>query len=182
MTDPVFTPFPKIARLYRDIIITEKIDGTNASVHIGEDGSFRTASRNRWITPENDNAGFSRWASQHREELMQLGPGAHFGEWWGTGIQRGYHLSEKRFSLFNVSRWGDDTIRPACCRVVPVLYRGPFSDAAVQLAMSDLATGGSLAAPGFPDPEGIVVFHTASGTLFKYTFGGDGAKGLGVAA
>ena len=80
MSDPGFTPFPKIARLYRDIIITEKIDGTNASVHIGEDGSFRTASRNRWTTPESDNAGFSRWAHQHREELMQLGPGAHFGE------------------------------------------------------------------------------------------------------
>ena len=64
MSDPGFTPFPKIARLYRDIIITEKIDGTNASVHIGEDGSFRTASRNRWTTPESDNQAGKETACQ----------------------------------------------------------------------------------------------------------------------
>lgn len=170
-----FKEFPKIARLYRDIVVTEKIDGTNASVFIGEDGDFRTGSRTRWITPESDNHGFARWAAQHREELLALGPGHHFGEWWGTGIQRGYHLSEKRFSLFNVHKWGES--RPACCHVVPVLYRGPFSDAAIQLAMSDLMAGGSVAAPGFPNPEGVVIFHTAGSVLFKYTHGGDGAKG-----
>lgn len=177
-----FIPFPKIGRLYRDIVITEKIDGTNASVHIGEDGSFRAASRTRWITPEGDNHGFARWAYQHRDELMQLGPGAHFGEWWGTGIQRGYYLSEKRFSLFNTHRWSDDAVRPACCHVVPVLYRGPFDGNAIQLTVSDLRANGSVAAPGFPNPEGVVVFHTANSTLFKYTFGGDGAKGQKEAA
>ena len=172
-----FNEFPKIARLYRDVVVTEKLDGTNASIFIGEDGEFLIGSRTRWITPETDNHGFARWAMQHREELLALGPGHHFGEWWGTGIQRGYHLSEKRFSLFNVHRWGDDAIRPACCHVVPVLYRGTFSDAAVQLAMNDLATKGSMAAPGFMEPEGVVVFHTANGVSFKFTFGGDGAKG-----
>lgn len=177
-----FVPFPKVARLYRDIVVTEKIDGTNASIHIGEDGSFRTASRTRWITPGDDNFGFARWAEQHREELLALGPGSHFGEWWGVGIQRTYHLSERRFSLFNTHRWGDDAARPACCHVVPVLYRGPFSDDAIRYALDALRRGGSAAAPGFMNPEGVVVFHTASGVLFKCTLGSDGAKGAERAA
>lgn len=29
-----FKAWPKIPRLFRDVIITEKIDGTNAAIHI----------------------------------------------------------------------------------------------------------------------------------------------------
>jgi hypothetical protein len=122
VSDAEFVPFPKMARLSREIIITEKLDGTNAQVFIGEDGLIRAGSRTRWITPEDDNYGFARWVHNHADELRGLGPGRHFGEWWGQGIQRNYSLTEKRFSLFNVSRWGEE--RPACCHVVPVLYRG----------------------------------------------------------
>ena len=32
-----------------------------------------------------------------------------------------------------------------------------------------LRASGSFAAPGFMNPEGVVVFHTASGTFFKKT-------------
>src|SRR3990167_1858406 len=85
-----FKEFPKIARLSREAIVTEKIDGTNASVFIGEDGMFLTGSRSGWITPEKDNYGFSRWAHVHKDELLKLGPGMHYGEWWGQGIQRKY--------------------------------------------------------------------------------------------
>ena len=117
-----FQEFPKIARLNREVVVTEKIDGTNASVYIGEPGAggehgaFLVGSRTRWITPEADNHGFARWAYDHEEELRTLGPGYHYGEWWGSGIQRGYGLEkgEKRFSLFNVARWGDE--RSAVCR------------------------------------------------------------------
>ena len=91
-----FEKFDKIARLSRNCIITEKIDGTNAQVFIGENGEFLTGSRNRWITPEDDNAGFARWALENKEKLLQLGPGRHFGEWWGSGIQRRYGLDRKR--------------------------------------------------------------------------------------
>ena len=35
-----FIKFEKIARLNREIIITEKIDGTNAQICITEDGEF----------------------------------------------------------------------------------------------------------------------------------------------
>jgi len=87
-----FQEFPKIARYSRDVIVTEKIDGTNACVFIGAEGEFLTGSRTRWITPEAYNYGFSRWAHEHKAELLTLCPGRHFGEWWGGGCQRGYDL------------------------------------------------------------------------------------------
>lgn len=168
-----FPEFPKIARLSREIVVTEKIDGTNASVFIGEDGQFLIGSRTRWITPADDNYGFAAWAVAHKDELMALGPGHHFGEWWGQGIQRNYSQTRKRFSLFNVSRWRDDAIRPACCDVVPTLYEGPLEDHGVMKGVRDalnrLRAEGSVAAPGFMRPEGIIVYHTASRALFKKT-------------
>lgn len=164
-----FTAFNKIPRLSRECVVTEKIDGTNASIFIGEDGEFRVGSRTRWITPENDNFAFAQWAMQRRDELMKLGPGHHFGEWWGIGIQRGYGLTERRFSLFNVKRWANAEDRPACCGVVPVLYEGEFDTGEIAGIVAELASSGSMAAPGFMKPEGVVVYHKASGQLFKKT-------------
>lgn len=171
----IFRPFPKIARLYRDIIVSEKLDGTNASIAISPEGEFWVGSRTRWITPESDNHGFARWAHEHKDELMKLGPGHHFGEWWGSGINRGYGLSkgEKHFSLFNVSRWENEPEFPECCRLIPVLYRGPFSEEAITACENELAVYGSLAAPGFMDPEGIVVYHVAGNVAFKRTIKND---------
>lgn len=182
-----FQAFPKMARLSRECIVTEKIDGTNGQILITEDGGFFVGSRTRWVTPENDNHGFARWAYDHKEELMQLGAGRHFGEWWGQGIQRKYGLTEKRFSLFNVTRWclhdeepkqiptADPRIikmqdvLPACCGLVPILYRGLFTTEAVELAITGLQMTGSQAAPGFMNPEGIVVYHIAGNVGFKKT-------------
>ena len=101
-----FKEFPKMPRLSREIIVTEKIDGTNAQVAVAEldgysspgavwegDGlAIYAGSRTRWITPEADNFGFAAWVRDNAEELATLGPGNHFGEWWGRGIQRGYGL------------------------------------------------------------------------------------------
>lgn len=185
MTD--FQEFPKIARLHRDVIITEKIDGTNAQIYIGENGEFLTGSRSRWITPQDDNFGFSAWAHDNKEELLNLGPGRHFGEWWGEGIQRRYGIVGKRFSLFNVTRWhlhgatpsvipsADPRIEkmtqelPACCCLVPILFRGLFDTFEVRQCIEDLRTNGSKASPGFMRPEGIVVFHVAGNVGFKQT-------------
>ena len=167
MTD--FIGFQKIPRLSRECIVTEKIDGTNGCIYIGEDGEFLVGSRNRWITPENDNFGFARWAYEHKDELLRLGPGRHFGEWWGQGIQRGYGLREKRFSLFNVSKWSDDAVRPGCCHVVPLLYRGPFDTGEIRGYLKYLGYHGSLAAPGFMRPEGVVIYHVAGNLYFKKT-------------
>ena len=195
-------------RLSRECIITEKIDGTNASIYITEttdedrgplswdaqkiiaiigDLTIRAGSRTRWITPQDDNFGFASWVNQNRDELIKLGPGHHFGEWWGQGIQRKYGLSEKRFSLFNVSWWclhGEtpqtmptadprilkmQDILPPCCGLVPVLYRGEFSTDRVNEELMWLWDAGSAAAPGFMNPEGVVAYHVAGNVGFKKT-------------
>lgn len=170
-----FHPFNKIPRLNREVIVTEKIDGTNGCVHVAEDGTVTAGSRSRWITPEQDNHGFARWVAEHADELRALGPGYHYGEWWGQGIQRKYGLIEKRWSLFNVSKWSDDAMRPACCHVVPVICVGMDIRAAVEVSLMKLRLDGSLAAPGFMKPEGVVAFHTASGHLYKVTLEHDEA-------
>ena len=164
-----FKEFPKIARLSREMIITEKIDGTNGLIAIGEDGEFQVGSRSRFITPETDNHGFAKWAFENKDDLLKLGPGFHYGEWWGYGIQRGYGLKEKRFSLFNTSRFSDDSLRPTCCHIVPTLYTGMFDTHAIQHHLELLASGGSIAVPGFMKPEGVVIFHAQSRYLFKKT-------------
>jgi hypothetical protein len=160
-----FESFSKIPRLFRECVITEKIDGTNAQVYVPEDSALPVlaGSRNRWVTPEADNFGFGAWVAAHADELREgLGPGRHYGEWWGAGIQRRYGLSEKRFSLFNVARWGDDAVRPKCCHVVPVLFNGTFDTDIVAAGMEMLRREGSMAAPGFMQPEGVVVWHEAA--------------------
>jgi len=198
-----FVEFAKIARLSRDVVVTEKIDGTNAQVfitlptadiddelviarnmsgaHDPTSGYVMLAgSRNHYLTPKDDNFGFARWVGEHASELFDLGEGRHFGEWWGSGIQRGYGLTkgEKRFSLFNVARWSDDrdavkfpVARPDCCHVVPVLYRGSFDSFMGHCPdiLDHLHLTGSHASPGFMKPEGIVIYHTAGNVLFKKT-------------
>lgn len=168
-----FQGFPKMSRLSRDVIVTEKIDGTNAQIFISEPDDngnmiMMAGSRTRWITPDNDNAGFARWCRDNAQELMRLGPGRHFGEWWGQGIQRGYGLKEKRFSLFNVARWTDE-VRPQCCHVVPILWQGIFDTNHIDACLELLLKTGSLAADGFMQPEGICIFHTAGNISFKKT-------------
>jgi hypothetical protein len=179
-TTPSFLPFEKIPRLNRQVIITEKIDGTNAIIHIAADMETVTAgSRNRWLTTtgKNDNFGFAAWVMDNKPELLKLGPGYHFGEWWGLGIQRGYGLKDRRFSLFNTHRWGDPKKRPACCGVVPIIDIPAEIEtnisAASNHAFGVLRNEGSLAAPGFMKPEGHVIFHVASGHLYKVLLEGD---------
>ncbi len=176
-----FEPWPKIARLNRDCVITEKIDGTNAAVIVTDDGRVGAQSRTRLITPDADNFGFARWVHDNAEALAAtLGPGRHFGEWWGQGIQRKYGLDHKRFSLFNVNRYGalDLSALPGVS-LVPTLYSGPFSTAVVDATVGWLRMKGSRAAPGFMKPEGVVVFHVAAQTVFKVTCEGDEApKGV----
>lgn len=207
-----FIPFTKLARLSRDICVTEKIDGTNASIAIDLasdaqkaghiEGKFiavsgdyviRAGSRTRWISPGDDNFGFAKWVRENAADLVQLGPGHHFGEWWGCGIQRKYGLDHRKFSLFNTGRWArhDEELTPtpqdnpkaepkfkqrppACCDVVPTLYTGPFCTNSIDSVIEHLARTGSVAAPGFADPEGVVIYHTAAGVSFKKTIKDDG--------
>lgn len=184
-----FEAFPKIPRLRREVAVTEKIDGTNACIQImpislmGEQGSplplaetrlsdgevygLWAQSRSHFVTPgKKDNYGFAGWVQRNFLELAQLGPGKHFGEWWGNGIQRGYEQGAKRFSLFNVARWqpGRDT-PPSIVSVVPLLGYAQFHD--IDALLDKLRTEGSVAAPGFMKPEGIVVWHSQSKQSYK---------------
>lgn len=207
-----FKPWPKTPRLNRDMVITEKIDGTNAAVIIQKvppvlgveeydpeiHGAILGAwedfaltrlgdhwymvggqSRNRVLTLSMDNAGFAKWVFANAGALVKvLGEGYHYGEWWGSGIQRGYGLTkgEKRFSLFNVARYGHIEFAEFGLydvATVPVLYRGPFSTEQVNNALIGLKNSGSYAAPGFMRPEGIIVFHEAANSVFKVLVEGD---------
>jgi hypothetical protein len=192
-----FVPFPKIPRISRNIVITEKIDGTNAQVFIehaalvdrenptfpfmavGMEYVIAAGSRNRWISAQSDNFGFGKWVSENREELVKLGPGIHYGEWWGLGIQRGYGLKEKRFSLFNAGRWNDaykamleghENDFPKCCHVVPTLSIHTFDVGHINEVMANLRETGSQAAPGYMNPEGIIIYHTQARSMYKKTF------------
>jgi hypothetical protein len=205
-----FQKFPKIPRLNRDCVVTEKIDGTNAAVVIEAVGpgwekhEFELAridldltdarelavfaqSRKRLLKTNedggkgSDNFGFAAWVKENALELAAvLGEGRHFGEWYGAGIQRAYGLDHKRFALFNVGRWHDRLangcgaeVAPDCCSVVPVLAVGAFKPETWDEPLADLRQDGSAAAPGFDNPEGVVVFHSAARQSFKITCEGD---------
>jgi hypothetical protein len=198
VSEILFEPYPKTPRLEKPIVVTEKIDGTNAQIYIRpEEGTYdprydslifnteesglgvgasliRAGSRNRWISVDDDNYGFARWVADNAAELLQLGYGRHFGEWWGRGIQRGYDMTAKKFSLFNVNRWteldldknGWVNVCPPCCDVVPVLaYEASITD--IPEILEWFEKTGSLASPGFMQPEGLVAFHTGSQQVYK---------------
>ncbi|CAN7262518.1 hypothetical protein LJR098_001098 [Rhizobium sp. LjRoot98] len=99
---------------------TVKLHGTNAAVVV-KDGNVSYQSRNRILTPDDDNMGFATWASQHEDDWKKLAkqfadwgqtnPGyvsptgvAIFGEWIGQNIQIGVAISElsKRFVIFEI--------------------------------------------------------------------------------
>lgn len=131
-------------------------------------------SRNRIITPKQDNRGFAGWVWENAVSLMaDLGEGLHFGEYWGSGINRGYGLDYKMFSLFNVKRWETVLFRTPRLGSVPVLARGEFCGSLVTGALDALRRFGSVAAPGYKRPEGVVVYHTAGNLLFKATIEDD---------
>ena len=177
---PEFRGWPKTARLFRDIIVTEKLDGTNAAVIIGEDErSVAAQSRNRLVMPgkTTDNHGFAAWVELNAADLaITLGPGYHYGEWWGNGIARGYGLAQgdKRFSLFNTEKYGGVDLRlvPGL-GLVPVLDRAAMDTRLIGWWLEELRATGSRAAPNYMKPEGVCVFHVASNKVFKVTIEND---------
>lgn len=182
-----FLRFPSIPRLSRECTITEKLDGACHQVAIDIDGeTLQLGSREMWLDGKSDSEGFWEWAHEHLDALFTLGPGRHHGEWWGQGIGRGYGLQERRFSLYNTTRFclygsapkllksvkGVDVFQdmlPPCIGLVPELYRGVFSTEAVDVCLEDLRVNGSRAVPGFMRPEGVVIYHIQGNCGFKKT-------------
>lgn len=137
---PKIQAFKNVAKLvdknYLDPIVeyegTVKLHGTNASVVYGVDGTIQYQSRNNNITPDNDNAGFARWASENDvlNDLRVDEPSITtilFGEWCGGNIQAGVALNQlpKMFVIFNIcfisstntvyepATYGDDFLKAA---------------------------------------------------------------------
>lgn len=174
----MFKAWPKIPRLANEVYhITEKIDGTNGAIIISRQFSelpplfFSEAfdlgiwaqSRTRLITPEDDNYGFAKWVKENAERLIQdIGVGYHYGEWWGSGINRGYGLDHKRFSLFNPTK------QSSVCYNVPILCSceqyALMSD--INACITTLKDG-SVAAPGYMRPEGLVIYAEKAKTYWK---------------
>lgn len=90
---------------------TKKLHGTNGALSIRSDGTFHVQSRERIITPENDNAGFARFIatlSKEDQDLIRSNfPDGWetvtvYGEWAGEGIQKNVAISKlpKAFYIF----------------------------------------------------------------------------------
>jgi hypothetical protein len=205
--DPNYPAMPPTARLHRDWLITEKLNGTNGLIVVKDISTFtndpedpsthwpvplnfmvqgaRTdgigiwaGSKNQWLGPDGDNFGFGAWVKANADLLIDtLGEGQHRGEWWGSGIQTGYGLpkGEKRFSLFNTSRWDAEMDELNALGiglgVVPLLAisDGHNLNRVVHAWLDELEKSGSVAAPGFMNAEGIVAFQPASQISFKAT-------------
>jgi len=111
---------------------TVKLHGTNAAVGLDDNGTWYQ-SREQIITPEKDNAGFAKWASERGDVfdgIMVQAVGSYdtsgdttnyntiilYGEWAGSGINSGcaIHQLPKAFYLFGAklvdginTRWLD---------------------------------------------------------------------------
>lgn len=171
-----FKKIPRIEKLSHKVVITEKIDGTNACVAFDDTGKMFVGSRNRWLQPEGtgpkgcDNFGFAAWAYANEEELRKLGPGRHYGEWFGRGISHGYGLEERRFALFNTRRWGNPgQTLPAGVECVPVLFDGVATNLHEEIDVwaAHLRVEGSRAVPGCMRPEGLVAYLPGFDACFK---------------
>lgn len=172
---PEFKAFPKISQIGKVFMcITQKIHGTNAQIYIYPDpetGEMKllTGSRTRWIYPGDDNYGFAEFVHNHKQEFIEkLGPGAHFGEWAGPGINSGEGLTEKTFVLFDHWKYPPERPLPPRTKVVPVLYTGPMNIGAIDFVMQHLKEKGSELVPGFMRPEGVVV--QIAGERYKKVF------------
>lgn len=164
---PDFAKWPSIQRLSSEICwITEKIDGTNGVIFVPDDSDkpVLAGSRERWLTNEDgsppdktkDNFGFGVWVHERRDKLRQLGPGYHYGEFYGAGIQRRYGLATKRWACFEY--WRDDIQIPDV-DVVPVLYSGEPVEGIIAITLAKLMETGSVLVPGFMKPEGLVITY-----------------------
>lgn len=175
-----FEAWAKIPRaVLGDVVITEKIDGTNACVIIKDGEIVGIQSRKRMLNvgKENDNYGFATHVMENKERFLGLGEGRHYGEWAGIGIQKNPHnLDAKYFFLFNTLRWGAHNNPPEGIKVVRVIHQGEYTRAVIDGVMNKLKDDSEDA--GYI-AEGIVVFFPKLKAMEKHTFKYSKGKWLG---
>ncbi len=83
-----------------------KLDGTNASIWLDEDGGLQAGSRNRHLSIEKDNAGFYGWAKEQANIIayLQENPTHRlFGEWLVPHSLKTYREDAwRRFYVFDI--------------------------------------------------------------------------------
>ena len=214
-----YASFPSIERLENIYcVISEKVDGTNGLIEVAKVGKIgvdietnsafpsftyntetqvRFGSRNRYITFNNDNAGFANFfrhyetklkdiakdiivaanseASQTNEKPTEGYPFRIYGEWFGRGIQRDYGLKDKFFMPFSYF-YAEKLIEYQVPNIITpnVMYTGKFSMEVVNTCMQQLKLNGSGLVKDYKQPEGIVIFFPKYNFRLKETF--DGAK------
>ena len=113
----MFLKYPHLERLGTDdvegilegkVYVFPKIDGTNASVWMDEDGTLGTGSRKRVVTPEDDNQGFAAYVAKNEALFLDVCGGCHprwrlYGEWLVPHSLKTYRDdSWRKFYVFDV--------------------------------------------------------------------------------
>lgn len=136
MTEPLFYPsieqFKNVVKSVRDYSRktesplptlrfsgTVKLHGTNAAVRL-LNGKYEYMSRARIITPEDDNYGFAAWADGCKEHLPVEEGHILYGEWCGSGIQKGVAISQlpKMFVIFGYRSVDGKWKEPLACNAM----------------------------------------------------------------
>ncbi len=200
---PEFEEFPKMPKWDNmELVITQKMHGTNACINIyckhcakmghtiviGQkcecttpDYGLICGKRTAWITTQSDNFGFALFCYVNKDELIAfLGPGIHWGEWCGPGINKdaGEGLSVKTLYLFNYWREYDMAIKPKNVEIIPVLYFGKNLPGVIEKTCEKLKVEGSAAVPGYMNPEGVVI--TLNRVRYKKPFNNEETHWAGV--
>lgn len=131
--------FAEAFKVGEHITITEKIDGANASIAVGEDGKLIAFSRRNELTPENTLQGFYGYVQSLDPTMISCVLGSRyifFGEWLVKHTIKYPQEKMKQFYVFDVwdteveqyIPWEQTKQMAEFCglKMVPVFYDGPF--------------------------------------------------------
>lgn len=131
--------FAEAFKVGEHITITEKIDGANASIAVGEDGKLIAFSRRNELTPESNLQGFYEYVQSLDPTMISCVLGSRyifFGEWLVKHTIKYPQEKMKQFYVFDVwdteieqyIPWEQTKQMAEFCglKMVPVFYDGPF--------------------------------------------------------
>lgn len=132
--------FAEAFKVGEHITITEKIDGANASITVGEDGKLIAFSRRNELTPESNLQGFYEYVQSLDPTMISCVLSTRyifFGEWLVKHTIKYPQEKMKQFYVFDVwdteieqyIPWEQTKQMAEFCglKMVPVFYDGPFT-------------------------------------------------------